>query len=170
MATVTTLKRKTAARWRVELGRFIRFGLVGVSGTVIDFVILTALKYFWGWATLPANILSYSVGIINNYMLTRHWVYPENRRQTWLQLAQFASISLVGLGLNNIIVLLLENPLGNLLANPAYGYLPAKIVATAVVLGWNFSANRLWTFGEKRQLQPAPVLIKETDDYKSKAA
>jgi putative flippase GtrA len=170
MATVSTLKPKNAARWRVELGRFIRFGLVGVSGTVIDFVILTALKYFWGWATLPANILSYSVGILNNYLLTRHWVCPENRRQSWLQLAQFATISLIGLALNNLIVMLLEKPLGNLLANPAYGYLPAKIIATAVVLGWNFSGNRLWTFGENRPAKLAPVMIREQEDYEQKAA
>lgn len=171
MATVTNLKPGKSTKWRIELRRFIRFGLVGASGTILDFVILTALKYFLGWATLPANILSYSAGILNNYLLTRYWVYPENRRRTFVQLGQFAAISFVGLGLNNLIVLGLEQPLGDWLGNPALGYLPAKISATLLVLGWNFFANRLWTFADKRQTKPAPANLTSLDKtYEEKAA
>jgi putative flippase GtrA len=136
-------------RWNKGLGQFLRFLVVGLSGTLLDFAILSAIKYFWGWPTLPANIISYSCGILNNYLLTRYWVYPEARkRQTFVQLAQFALVSLVGLGLNNLLVLVLETPAGELLGNQTYSYIPAKIVATLVVLLWNFFANRFWTFGK----------------------
>jgi putative flippase GtrA len=135
-------------RWRNELGRFIRFLAVGVSGTLVDFAVLSALKYFFGWPTLPANLVSYSCGIINNFLLTRFWVYPETKgRQSFIQLFQFFLISLIGLGLNNVIVIALEGPATKFLANPSYAYIPAKLVATFIVLLWNFFANRLWTFG-----------------------
>lgn len=142
------LKLKLKLKWRRELGRFIRFGAVGVSGTLVDFVILGLLKNLLGWPTLAANLVSYSCGIINNYLLTRYWVYPEARsNQSFVQLLKFGLISLIGLGLNNGLVLALEEPAGMLLANPQQGYLPAKLVATGVGLLWNFLANRLWTFG-----------------------
>lgn len=138
-------------RWRKELERFIRFMVVGVSGTLVDFAILSALKYFFGWPTLPANLISYSCGIINNFLLTRYWVYPETKgHQKLVQLAQFGLISLIGLGLNNLIVVALEGPATKFLANPSYAYIPAKLVATFMVLLWNFFANRLWTFGKVR--------------------
>ena len=138
-------------RWRNELERFIRFMVVGVSGTLVDFAILSALKYFFGWPTLPANLISYSCGIINNFLLTRYWVYPETRgRQSFIQLLQFFLISMIGLGLNNLIVVALEGPATKFIANPAYSYIPAKLVATFMVLLWNFFANRFWTFGKGR--------------------
>ena len=150
MKTNFVTGRLSAGR-RAELGRFIRFGAVGVSGTLLDFAVLTILKHFFGWATLPANLVSYSCGINNNYGFTRLWVYPEARgRQNFVQLMQFVLISMIGLGLNNLLVLGLEKPVGNLLHNPAMGYLPAKLIATLLVLLWNFFANRFWTFGSRR--------------------
>jgi putative flippase GtrA len=139
-----------------ELGRFFRFGLVGASSTLLDFAVLSTLKYFFGWATLPANIISYSCGTINSYILNRYWVYPEIRnRQNFVQFLQFVLINIIGLGLNVLLVTLLEKPAGQLLGNAAYGYLPAKIAATLIVFLWNFFANRFWTFSDLNQ-KPKP--------------
>jgi putative flippase GtrA len=62
------------------------------------------------------------------------------------QLAKFTAVSLIGLALSNLILLSLESPLGLMLGHPAWGYLPAKVLATGVVLFWNYFANRAWTF------------------------
>ena len=132
-----------------ELKRFIQYLLVGLSGTLLDFALLVVLKHFGGLPTLPANLISYSCGIVNNYLLSRYWVYPEARNsQTGRQLLRFVTVSLVGLALNNLLVLGLEGPFGSILHNAAYGYLPAKLLATGVGLLWNYFANRVWTFGE----------------------
>ena len=145
MQNVMSLQRKY--QWQTELGRFVRFLVVGASGTLLDFAILTLIKHFLGWPTLPANVISYSCGIISNFVLTQWWVYRDaGNKQTFVQLAQFALVSLIGLILNNVLVLALEVPAGNLLHSPANGYLPAKLAATLIVLLWNFFANRFWTF------------------------
>lgn len=134
---------------RPELRRFGRFLMVGLSGTLVDLVVLSLLKHFLGWPTIIANILSYSVGILNNYLLNRLWVYPETKnQQSAVQLLQFCLISLIGLALNNLLVWLLEPLFGQFVGD--YSYLPAKFVATAFVLIWNFGANRLWTFKPKQ--------------------
>lgn len=134
-----------ASRERRRVGRFL---VVGVSGTALDFVLLTLLKVA-GLATLAANTLSFSAGIVNNFLLNRWWTYADARtKSVGVQFGQFALVSLIGLLLNNAIMLLLEAPLDSLLQGASWSYLVAKILATAVVIVWNFVANRYWTFND----------------------
>jgi putative flippase GtrA len=132
-----------------ELGRFARFLTVGAAGTLLDFGLLSLLKAF-GLPTLIANSLSFSVGVANNYTWNRLWTFADVKQSDWRrQLMQFLLVSLVGLALNNAIMLLLEVPLGRILDLPEFGYLPAKAIATGVVVFWNYFANRYWTFNNK---------------------
>ncbi len=132
-----------------EFRRFIRFALIGVVGTVVDFTLLIVLKELIGLPTLLANTLSYSAGILNNFTLNRIWTYPDSRtRKALVQLLQFGLVSITGLLLNNLIVYGLEQPLGNLFGAANYGYLIAKAAATGLVMVWNFVVNRFWTFGD----------------------
>jgi putative flippase GtrA len=63
-----------------------------------------------------------------------------------IKLFQFAIVSMIGLTLNDFIVVSLETAMGTWLGQPDWGYLPAKIIATGVVVFWNYFANRMWTF------------------------
>ena len=124
----------------------MRFLAVGALGTLLDFGLLTTLKMH-GLPTLLSNTFSFSAGVANNFTWNRLWTFPEAKRSDWhRQLLQFLAISLVGLGLNNAIVLALEAPLGDLLGQGDIGYLPAKVLATGAVVFWNYFANRIWTF------------------------
>lgn len=129
-----------------EIERFGRFLAVGSVGTMLDFGLLTLLKLA-GLPTLAANSLSFIAGLANNFTWNRLWTFGDSVQPDWRrQLVQFAIISLVGLTLSNIIVLSLEGVLGSLFGHPAWGYLPAKVIATGVVVFWNYFANRRWTF------------------------
>lgn len=129
-----------------EFQRFTRFLTVGAVGTFLDFGLLSLLKAL-GLPTLVANSASFTVGVVNNFTWNRLWTFSDAKQADWQrQLAQFVLVSLVGLALNNAIVLVLEAPLGTLLGQPDYGYLPAKVIATDVVVFWNYFANRYWTF------------------------
>ena len=130
--------------------RFTRFLTVGAVGTFLDFCLLSLLK-FLGFPTLFANSLSFTAGVINNFTWNRLWTFADAKGADWRrQLMQFLLVSLAGLALNSAIVLLLENPFGTLLGQPDYGYLPAKAIATGVVVFWNYFANRYWTFNSKQ--------------------
>ena len=132
-----------------EVTRFTRFLAVGAVGTLLDFSILTLLKLA-GLPTLAANSLSFTAGLLNNFTWNRLWTFGDAVNADWRrQLAQFTLVSLVGLVLNNLIVLSLESTLGNILGQPQWGYLPAKVIATGVVVFWNYFANRTWTFKNK---------------------
>lgn len=49
-----------------ELRRFIRFAIVGLLGTGVDFGLFFVLKGLLGLPTVLANTFSYSAGILNN--------------------------------------------------------------------------------------------------------
>ncbi len=129
-----------------EIQRILRFLAVGAVGTVLDFSLLTLLKLA-GLLTALANSLSFTAGLLNNFTLNRLWAFNQGLQSNWRkQFAQFILVSLFGLALSNTIVLSLEGGLGNILGQPEWGYLPAKVIATGVVVFWNYFANRTWTF------------------------
>lgn len=152
---------KAQIQWRREMSRLLRFGIVGFSATLLDFTVLTGLKYFFGWPTLLANLVSYSCGMLDSYMLNRHWVYPEAKSQrSHVQLLRFIFINLVGLVLNMVLLLGLEVVFNALLHNASYSYIPAKIGATGLVFIWNFFANRLWAFNPNARPLFRPLKVK----------
>ncbi len=125
----------------------VRFGLVGALGTLIDISLFTGLHVWLGVPTLLANTLSYSAGIINNYLFHRFWTFAGRpRRAAGGQFAQFALVSLIALALNNLIVLLLAQPLGVVIGSSGLGAVLAKICATGIGMIWNFLASHLWIF------------------------
>jgi putative flippase GtrA len=131
---------------RKEFVRFVKFGIVGAIGAVIDFAILNLMHGYFGWPLLWANTLSVSVAIVSNFTWNRLWTFPESRsRRKREQLPQFALINFIGLGINNIIVVGLTAVFAHFIPNP-WNYNLAKAIAIGVVLFWNFGANRLWTY------------------------
>ncbi len=129
-----------------ELKRFIKFAIVGTSGAVVDFSILNLMILMFGWPKIWANALSFSCAVLNNFTWNRLWTFPESKeRKVHGQLVQFALVSITGLMLNEAIFLSLSRLLAPHLGN-VLGYNAAKVVATLLVLFWNFNANRRFTY------------------------
>ena len=143
------------SRRRKEAKRFVKFATVGALGSVTDFAVLNLLVQLAGFAPVVANAVSFTAAVLQNFALNRLWTFPESRmRNVRQQMAQFALVSLVGLGINTIVfyfVDLLLFPYWNeWLANGDLAFIVsynfAKLFAIGVVLFWNFAANRLWTY------------------------
>src|SRR5258706_858992 len=129
-----------------EIQRLSRFLSVGAVGRGLDFSLLTLLKLA-GLPTLFANSLSFTAGLANNFTWNRLWTFNDVLDVDWKkQLMQFTLVSLVGLVLNNFIVLWLEAVFSSIFGGSELSYLPAKVIATGAVVFWNYFANRSWTF------------------------
>ena len=137
-----------------EAERFFKFLVVGTVGFIVDFGTLTFLVEVLGFIPVVANTISFSAAVVSNFTLNRYWTYPDSRsKRRRIQLLQFGMVSIIGLLINNGILLLLQNPFEILLRAvhaPAAisGYIPAKIIGTIVVLFWNFFINRYWTYND----------------------
>ena len=153
----------TARANRKEIGRFIKFSVVGTLGAIIDFGVLNLLVQLAGLPKVPANVCSFTAAVISNFVWNRLWVYPETRGESLRkQFVQFSVVNVAGLVINTVIFYaadrwflgeagLLASPAGALasivgMAHFDLAYNGAKVIATGVVLFWNFFVNRLWTF------------------------
>jgi putative flippase GtrA len=166
-STLTAYFLNAARANRKEMGRFIKFSIVGALGAVIDFGLLNLLVQLAGFPKLLANVCSFTAAVISNFVWNRLWVYPETRGESLRkQFVQFSVVNVAGLAINTAIfyasdrwllgeTALLAGPAGALalaigMAHFDLAYNGAKVIATGVVLFWNFFVNRLWTFRHVR--------------------
>ncbi len=134
---------------RQGLQQLTRFLSVGVICTLVDLVAFLLIRGLLGLPTLPANILSYSLGIVVSFWLNRSWTFAATAHQAvGRQFVRFLLVSLSALVLNTGVVLGLETLLANMHGLSQADYLLAKAVATVIGVFWNFCANRYWTFRE----------------------
>jgi dolichol-phosphate mannosyltransferase len=130
-------------RLRFSIGpvaRFFRFGLVGLSGVVVDMAFLYLLSDVAGLALTRSKIIASEFAIINNFLWNDFWTFGDiakrqpGKRQRLKRLLKFNVICLAGLILN----VLLLNVFYNLLGVNKY---VANLLAIAFVTVWNFWLN-----------------------------
>lgn len=132
---------------RREAGRFVRFGIVGISGFVVDFTVLSLLMTRAHWVPWLANTCSFALAVSDTFLWNRLWTFPESRsRSLGRQMAQFLLINIIGLGINQTVFLGSHALLWTHLIEGVWAYYLAKATASGVALFWNFGANRLWTW------------------------
>ena len=151
--------RATITSNRKEVTRFLKFAVVGTIGAFVDFGILYLLHVIVGWPLALSNTISFTCAVLSNFTWNRLWTYPDSRsKPLTAQLGQFFIVNIAGWAINTGILLTLNQPLTGLvtamsiLPDPAVavklGYNAAKVVATAIVMFWNFIVNRVWTYGD----------------------
>lgn len=137
--------------------QFVKFGIVGASSTVINLAVLyLALRLLHGHRYISATI-AFLVSVGNGYYWNKRWTFKEAQaKAVSTQFTQFVLVNLVGLLLDWLVIYLISTPLEHELhhlqaAWPAdkierVAVLAAQLVATGVIVFWNFFANRFWTF------------------------
>lgn len=132
---------------RRELGRFLRFALVGSWGFIVDFSVLNILIFGAHFPPWLANTCSFAIAVLNTFTFNRLWTFPESRqRPIRRQLPQFFLVNLVGYGINELVFLGSHALVWQHLAAAALAWNLAKATASGIALFWNFGANRLWTW------------------------
>jgi putative flippase GtrA len=100
--------------------------------------VLAALLATGLLAPVPASCAGYAVAAVLNYGLRRRLVFRsrEAHRRT---VPRYLAVLGAGFGLNAAVMALGVDLLGLPVA-------PVQVAATGLVLIWNFTAHRLWTF------------------------
>lgn len=125
--------------WWTILMRFVRFGIVGVSGTLIDFGVTWLCKEKLHWNKYVSNSLGFILAATNNYTWNRLWTFESQNSEIFREYGSFVLIALIGLGLNNFVTWLLHE-------KAHWNFYLSKLVAVGVVVIWNFSMNYVFTF------------------------
>lgn len=123
--------------------QFIKFSLVGVINTIIDFSVYLFFSRLIGLYFLYANIIAILVAMTFSFIANKYWTFQNNEKKIKSQYVKFTLVNGVYFLLNNMIVFVLVEYL-------VFYDLGAKIIAVITGLIWNFLANRHWTFKVKK--------------------
>lgn len=119
--------------------KFIKFGLVGATGVVVDFGITWILKEWARVNRYVASSVGFFCAVISNYILNRIWTFESHDSAVGLQFAKFFGVALVGLAINNSLIYYFHE-------RRKISFYVAKAIATGIVVLWNFGVNYLITF------------------------
>jgi putative flippase GtrA len=116
-----------------------KFGAVGVLNTTLDMGLFWLLHVKLGIPFIIANLMSYSVGVLNSFILNKMWTFVDTCDQGSIgrQLPAFLAINALSLGLSSLILWVCFEPMG---------VMTAKLMATVVSFLVNFWANRTFVF------------------------
>jgi putative flippase GtrA len=117
--------------------KFLKFGVVGFLGMVIDFSITYILKEKLKIHRYISSSAGFTIAASSNYLFNRLWTFESNNPKVLVEYGTFIFISLIGLAINNFFLFLFEKRLK---------FYWAKLLAIGVTTIWNFFANYYLTF------------------------
>jgi putative flippase GtrA len=118
--------------------QFVKFGIVGISNTLLTLVVYTILLKVFGVWYLLASAIGFAVGATNGFLLNRRWTFRDHVGDA-LTPVRWAVVQTTGLGINEGLLYLFVDQV-------RLDKLLAQVCATAVVTITTFAANRAWTF------------------------
>jgi putative flippase GtrA len=117
---------------------FLRFGMVGVVNTFIDFVVFVLFYRLTEIDPLLCNGIAFMVAVTNSYLLNHYWTFRDSGSTLSLKsYIRFVALNAGGLLIGTIAILLLE------------GVLPlevVKLIAAGFTLIWNYTCSKLFVF------------------------
>jgi len=120
--------------------QLFKFGVIGASGYVINLAVFAALNEAFGVHHILAALGAFCVAVTNNFLWNRHWTFRAAGGHAGFQAARFLTVSVLGLGVNLILLYLLVDIAGA-------PEVPSQAVSVAAAMPFNFIGNKLWTFG-----------------------
>lgn len=154
------LGKLVASRLAVAV-QIVRFIIVGVANTSIDFGILNLLSLATGIKggieIGGVNILGFIVAFLNSYWWNKHWVFKkdplpgemigQSKPSQNSEFFKFFLVNIIGIVINSSVVILITT-----YVTPIFGVSDtlwlnlAKVVATCFSLVWNFLGFKFIVF------------------------
>ena len=145
------IKKDLTDKKRQTFKEFLQFGLVGVSNTIIYYLLyvvtlLLVSKSGVKFDYIIANIVSWLLSVLWSFYWNNKFVFKKEegeKRNIWAALFKtYVSYGFTGLILNNILSVLWVSVLH-------ISKMLAPIINLVISIPINFFMNKLWAFGKK---------------------
>jgi dolichol-phosphate mannosyltransferase len=131
-----------SAVWQ-EWMKLFRFGIVGLSGIIVNEGVLIYLKQYDRFSLPVASIVAIELSILSNFIWNDLWTFRSDQEHAlsrwWQRLLSFQVVSIGGAIINFVILNILATLLG-------IDYRVANIIGILVAFAWNFWVNRRFTW------------------------
>ena len=138
-----------------RLNEVIKFVLTGGVCFLIEYTALIALKEWLHLPIVAATPIAFLISVVFNYLLCVRWVFDGAKDGSKKAQIGFAATSVMGLFLNWLIMWALTALLGEdavLLTIFGFSvkvYMLNKVIATGLVMVWNYFTKRWLLKGSK---------------------
>ena len=145
------IKKDLTDKKRQTFKEFLQFGLVGVSNTIISYLLyvvtlLLVSKSGVKFDYIIANIVSWLLSVLWSFYWNNKFVFKKEegeKRNIWAALFKtYVSYGFTGVILNNILSVLWVSVLH-------ISKMLAPIINLVISIPINFFMNKLWAFGKK---------------------
>jgi len=118
---------------------FIKYSIVGIFVTGVDFAIFSLSLYIFSMPPVPSKVAAFLGAITVSYGFNRVWTFRSRESLVLRQFPRFLAVSTIGLTLSALFIhlLVIRMSVHPLISNG---------ITSAIVLTWNFLANKYWTF------------------------
>lgn len=131
---------------RASLLQFVKFGIVGLSNTLIAYAVYAACVWL-GCHYLVANGLGFVVGVLNAYYWSDRYVFKkgegETRSALWTLVKTYLAYGATGLLLASLLLYIYVDQWHV----SAY---QAQLLVLVVTVPLNFIINKCWSFKTKQ--------------------
>ena len=124
-----------------RLEEFIKFGIVGGSGVIVNMGLLYILTRFFSLRLEIASAIAIEVSILSNFFLNNLWTFKKRNTNVpfWSRLLRYHLVTGLAGIVNYLVLLLLVKTFGlhDMLSN---------LIGIAIGTVINYSLNSLWTW------------------------
>jgi putative flippase GtrA len=119
--------------------QFIKFSIVGVVNSLVQFIVFLALYRILHLYYLLASGIGYGAGMINSYLLNKHWTFMHRKKRTFGEIARFVIVNAAALAVNLLVLKMFKEA-------AVVSIETGQVFAIGFSLVVNFLGNRHWTF------------------------
>ncbi|HPG76746.1 MAG TPA: GtrA family protein [Rhodoglobus sp.] len=145
---------------RALFGQFVRFGVVGLVGVVVDVGIFNLLRLtvlapeLIHEGPVIAKIISTSIAIVTNWIGNRYWTFGSMRRSHVLREGlEFALVSVGGMGIALLCLWVSHYLLG--FTSALADNIATNVVGLALGTAFRFTFYRIWVFRPELEAKAA---------------
>jgi putative flippase GtrA len=139
-------------KYKSTLNQFLKFVVVGVINTAINFAVLNILSALTGITSgsgiIPLAVVAFAIATTNSYIWNKRWSFKDqSKTDTGRKFSYFLIVSIIGAGINSGTVYLITTYIP-----PMFGLSPqlwlnvAALAATGISLVWNFIGYKVFVF------------------------
>lgn len=137
--------------------QFIKFGVVGLSNTLISYGMYAVLTYI-GVPYVLASVIGFMVSVLNSFFWNNRFVFKKNageQRNLWYTLAKtFLAYAGTGLFLSSILLVLFVEKMG------ISKYI-APILSLVITIPLNFIINKFWSFRTTKENKEGNIIYEK---------
>ena len=119
-----------------ELGRMVRFGLVGVLSVGLYMLLFTTIVRLV--PPVPASLLAYLLSMVVNFVLQARFSFRQ-QALSGTSAVRFVLMHMLCMGLNSSLLWLTTGPLG-------LPVLPAQSAIVVFIAGLSYVISRFWVY------------------------